>query len=104
MHIYALLIFVRLVYLRREEGFPVMMYLTDVLLPVFVVTASSCVVPFLFKYYVCEPEKILHSLLDILVCGVSVLSSIYFIGTNAEEKAFVKNKIHNIYKRVICRQ
>ena len=101
---YAVLIFVRLAYLRREEGFPVMMYLTDVLLPVLVVTASSCVAPYLFKSYVCEPGKILHSLLDILVCGVSVLSSIYVIGTNAEEKAFVKNKIHNIYKRVICRQ
>ena len=80
------------------------MYLTDVLLPVLVVTASSCVAPYLFKSYVCEPGKILHSLLDILICGVSVLSSIYVIGTNAEEKAFVKNKIHNIYKRVICRQ
>ena len=101
---YAVLIFVRLVYLRREEGFPVMMYLTDVLLPVLVVTASSCVAPYLFKSYVCEPGKILYSLLDILVCGVSVLSSIYVIGTNAEEKAFVKNKIHNIYKRVIGRQ
>lgn len=101
---YAVLIFVRLVYLKREEGFPMKMYLTDVLLPVLVVTASSCVAPYLFKSYVCEPGKILHSLLDIFVCGVSVLSSIYVIGTNAEEKAFVKNKIHNIYKRVICRQ
>ena len=101
---YAVLIFVRLVYLKGEEGFPVKMYLTDVLLPVLVVTVSSCVAPYLFKFYVCEPGKIQHSLLDILVCGVSVLSSIYVIGTNAEEKAFVKNKIHNIYKRVICRQ
>ena len=101
---YAVLIFVRLVYLKGEEGFPVKMYLTDVLLPVLVVTVSSCVAPYLFKFYVCEPGKIQHSLLDILVCGVSVLSSIYVIGINVEEKAFVKNKIRNIYKRVIYRQ
>lgn len=100
---YALLIFVRLAYLRKEEGFPVQMYLTDVFLPVLVVTVSACVAPFLFKSYVCKPDNTLYSLMDIFVCGVSVLSSIYMIGCNAEEKAFVKSRFLKIYKRVICR-
>lgn len=96
---YFLLIFVRLVFLRKEEGFPIRMYLKTVLLPVITTSCVSCIVPFAFKNIESELNNIVGFIFEIFICIVSVVISIYFIGLNHKEKSFVYNKIGLIYKK-----
>lgn len=97
---YFLLIFVRLVFLRKEEGFPIRMYLKTVLLPVITTSCVSCIVPFAFKNIESELNNIVGFIFEIFICIVSVVISIYFIGLNHKEKSFVYNKIGLIYKKI----
>ena len=101
---YTILIIVRLFYLKREEQFPVKKFWLDVLKPVLLVTILACVVPYVFKFLIFKSDDILYSIADIFICGISVLVSIYFAGTNTEEKIFIKNKLQLVYNHLICRR
>lgn len=71
--------------------------------PVLLVTVLACVVPYIFKFLIFKSDDILYSIADIFICGISVLVSIYFAGTNTEEKIFIKNKLQLVYNHLICR-
>lgn len=101
---YMILIIVRLFFLKREEQFPVKKFWLDVLKPVLLVTVLVCVVPYIFKFLIFKSDDILYSIADIFICGISVLVSIYFAGTNTEEKIFIKNKLQLFYNHLICRR
>ena len=101
---YMILIIVRLFFLKREEQFPVKKFWLDVLKPVLLVTVLACVVPYIFKFLIFKSDDILYSIADIFICGISVLVSIYFAGTNTEEKIFIKNKLQLFYNHLICRR
>lgn len=100
---YTILIIVRLFYLKKEERFPVKKFWVDVLIPVLLVTVLAFVVPYVFKFLIFKSDNILYSIVDIFICGISVLVSIYFAGTNTEEKIFIKNKLQLVYNHLICR-
>ena len=101
---YMILIIVRLFFLKREEQFPVKKFWLNVLKPVLLVTVLACVVPYIFKFLIFKSDDILYSIADIFICGISVLVSIYFAGTNTEEKIFIKNKLQLVYNHLICRR
>lgn len=100
---YTILIIVRLFYLKKEERFPVKKFWADVLIPVLLVTVLAFVVPYVFKFLIFKSDNILYSIVDIFICGISVLVSIYLAGTNTEEKIFIKNKLQLVYNHLICR-
>lgn len=101
---YAILIIVRLVYLKREENFPIKMYLLNVLKPVLVVTTLACITPYIFKFYIFKSGDMLCSIADVFVCGFSVLATIYVAGTNVEEKTFIKSKLKQMVDHLICKK
>lgn len=97
---YFSLIFVRLFFLRKEEGFPIRMYLKTVLFPVITTTCVSCIAPLVFKYMESEfNNNTVGFIFDIFICIVSVVVSVYFTGLDHKEKSFVCDRIAFIYKK-----
>jgi len=96
--IYFLLNFVRLYFAKTQLGFPVKLYLSDVILRVFVVTSLAFVLPILVTTYFEE------SFLRLCItCAVSVLSTgvvIYLLGLQKSERKKIYSKLVSILSRI----
>lgn len=97
--VYAILIGVRLIYLRHEEGFSVKSYMNLVLFPVLLTTLFASIIPLIAKYFFMKTDSIGVFLLNVLLCGLSTSIAVYFIGISREERFFVKNKVMGALKR-----
>ena len=97
--VYAILIGVRLIYLRREMFFPSMMYIKQTLLPTMSTTLLALVVPIVVKYVFLNEDTIGTFLLTIMLCILSTVLSIYFIGIDNTERLFVRDKLRRILKK-----
>lgn len=100
--IYLALVFVRLYILKGLIGFPVMMFVREVMGRLMIVTPIAFVLPVLIAYYL---ESSWGRL--ILMCVVSVVSTcicIYAFGLERGERAFVVNKIGYVLKNKIFRK
>ncbi len=89
--VYAILIFVRLLFLNKLQHFPVKMYLKETLYPVIIVSLLSIIIPILVKILI--PSSIINSLIIILSCIISICINIYVVGLKTEERNLVVNKI-----------
>ena len=97
--VYAILIGVRLIYLRCKEGFSVKSYMSLVLFPVLLTTLIASMIPLIVKYFFMKTDSIGVFLLNVLLCGLSTSIAVYFIGISREERFFVKNKVMGALKR-----
>lgn len=91
--LYVILIVIRLVYLKREEEFSIGFYVRSVIRPVLFTTFIASIIPFCVKYLFFAQEDILSFLLIVVLCVISVLSTVYCIGLNKEEQAFLCSKV-----------
>lgn len=70
-----------------------------VLLPVLLTTLFASMIPLIAKYFLLKTDSIGVFLLNVLLCGLSTGTAVYFIGINNEERFFVKNKVIGVLKR-----
>lgn len=97
--IYLALVFVRLYILKGLVGFPVMMFVREVMGRLVIVTPVAFVIPGLIAYYL---ESSWERLM--LMCVVSIVSTsicIYAFGLERSERAFVIDKIVHTLKNKI---
>ena len=98
--VYAMLIAVRLMFLKKLVNFPVSEFLNETIFPVLKVTVISLILPFLVKFSL--SSSIVNSLLIMLTCFISVCISIYSVGLNEDERNFLLRKLVN-YKNKLTK-
>lgn len=101
---YCILIFVRLVFLKHEDNFPIRTFLLKVLCPVTITTIVACAIPYAIKIFILQDNSIFFSLIDIVICVVSVFISICVVGISKTERNFLNEKIQIKLKRLICKK
>ena len=98
--VYAVLIVVRLVFLRQLEKFPVSVFFNETIIPALKVLIFSIILPIFIKIFL--PSSVMTSIIIMLSCFISVCASIYLLGLSIEEKNFIVNKI-SYYKRKLMK-
>ena len=88
----------RLIMLKRLTGFPIALFVKDVLIPLFKVTIVSLILPSLI---IClMPENILRMIITIIVTMLASSVVIYFLGLDYNERKTISkiivNKLHKI--------
>lgn len=88
----------RLIMLKRLTGFPIALFVKDVLIPLFKVTIVSLILPSLI---IClMPENILRMIITIIVTMLASSVVIYFLGLDYNERKTISkiivNKLHII--------
>ena len=95
--VYTYLVYVRLILINRQLNFPVPLFLRDVILPTYIVTSLSFMLP-LFVKSTMEPG-IVRFLLVSFSSFVSIIIFVWIFGVNKSErnkiKAFVRLKFVN---------
>lgn len=95
--IYFLLVFVRLYIAKGLLDFPVRMYLTDVILRIFMVSAISFILPLLV---VCNVEEgFLRLCLTCVVALLSTALTIWLLGLQKSERRKIAHKIQDVVSR-----
>lgn len=90
--IYFLLVFVRLYIAKGLLKFPVRLYLTDVILRIFMVTSISFILPIVV---ICNIEEgFLRLCLTCIVALFSTALAIWLLGLQTSERQKIANKIH----------
>ena len=89
--VYFVLIFVRLYLVKDLINLKPSLYLKNVLLRVFEVSLVACVLPLLIVLL--QPQSMLRLFETLIVSSLSVLTTIYFIGMEKNEREFVVEKI-----------
>lgn len=93
----VLALFIRLLIVQSLVGIDASLYIKKVLPNVAIVTLLSLVVPFCF--HLVMDEDFLRFAVVLITSLVSVLFSIYYVGLNKNEKAFIVQKIQNVIKK-----
>jgi len=91
-------LFARLFVLKNQIEFPIIEYFKKVLYPIIFVIILSVPIPLAIDIYIDNTVIRFFT-----VCTSSVLSTtlmIWIVGINKIEKTFIKNKIHNFYKKI----
>ena len=92
--VYFVIDIVRLYLMKQLIDFPPKLFYKEVLLPIFLVSCTSIICPFLIVYFM--PTSIYRLIISIFVCLISSCISIYFLGLTHGEKLFIT---HKIFKR-----
>ena len=95
--IYFLLVFVRLYIAKGLLKFPVRLYLTDVMLRIFLVSTISFIPPLLVIYNI--EEGFLRLCLTCIVALLSTTLTIWLLGLQKSERRKIANKVHSIASR-----
>ena len=95
--VYTYLVFVRLYLMNKQVGFPIRVFVIQVLLRVAVVTAISLILPVFIVYIM--PYGFVRFILVASVSFISIVGSTFLFGMDRAErkriKSFVLNKIRN---------
>lgn len=86
---------VRVLLVRKDIGLPLREYLNVVVLRVALVTAISCIIPFVL-YKFC-PDTIWMMILVILCCVASVAVSVMLFGVNTTERQFILKYVRGFF-------
>ena len=89
---------IQLFILRPLIGLSLRQYYFEVFGRTFIVTIVSALIPFLVFHFL--EDNILSMFLVVLVSVLSVMGTVYIMGLNASEKAFVSNSIQNYTSRL----
>ena len=89
---------VRVLLVRKDIELPLREYLSVVVLRVGLVTAISCIIPFIL-YKFC-PDTIWMMILVILCCVVSVAVSVMLFGVNTTERQFILQYFRGFLDRI----
>lgn len=92
--IYGSLNAIRLFYMHKLLGFPLAMYLKQVLYPIVIVTVVSIIIPGVL--YINMNQSFIRLITTTLVSFMMTATSIYFFGLNSGEKNMILSKLHNI--------
>lgn len=81
---------IRLIFLKLQINFPVMMFINKTILRVFAIAVLSSVLPFIVNYLV--NGKWTNFFAVCIVCLLSTICIVYTLGVNRAEREFLKNK------------
>ena len=96
---YFILIFVRLFFLKGKEGFPVKMFLRQVLLPAFSTLALAVVFSYASKVYFSGDQGFLSLVLAVVYIEICLAASIVLLGVTSNERRFLLKKANQIMRR-----
>ena len=96
--VYALLEIVRLFLMRHLWGFPIMLFVSDVIKPVTIVSVLSIIFPFIL--YNVLSDGVIKSVIVILVSLISGFLSVYYLGLRQRERQYVMKKLKPILSRI----
>lgn len=91
--VYAIADIVRLFLMRGLIGFPVMLFFTEVIQKMIIITIASVIVPLIIVYYL--PQSYFRLFLSIFSSLFCTTIFIYFLGLKSNEKVFFKEKINS---------
>ncbi len=91
-------LFFRLMMLQSMVGLPVRDFFKMVIAKVSVVAFVSAVLPLLLLYYMDMGH--IRLFLSILVCLVCTCASVFFVGCNASEQDFIKEKVRSVLNKI----
>lgn len=98
--VYIIQLICRLSLLKEMVNFNIKDYVFDVIVNIIIVLSISIIIP-LYLYLTLE-QKTLNNILIVLICFLSSIITIYFIGANSNERRFlnnlIKTKIHLLIK------
>lgn len=89
---------IQLLILRPLIQLSLRKYFTNVFGQTFLVTIIALIIPFLLYHFL--HDNIISTILVIIVSILSVVGTVYLIGLNKSEKAFVTNTIHNLRNKL----
>lgn len=88
---YSILILIRLWYLKRIEGFQIIVFFKQVLWRVLCTTIVACLPPVAYKMFFYD-ESALDVICIIILCICSTVISVIFLGLNKDEQKFLLRK------------
>ena len=95
--IYLSLNIIRLNFLKRLIGFPIMTFISEAVVPICIVAVLAFVLPMIIIYLM-QPS-LLRLFFVCLVSFISTASIIYLWGLTKNERYFIANKIHQFLKK-----
>jgi O-antigen/teichoic acid export membrane protein len=94
--VYTAVEITRLWLMKEQLNFPVSMFLKEVIAKIIIVAMFSVSFPIMFVY--CIESSLLRTILSVIICLISSITSIYLFGLTANERLqitnFAKNKLH----------
>ena len=93
----------RLLFLRKMAGLPVLGFLKKVCGNVLMVTVAAAIMPMFFVSLTDKGENWNHFLLVCAICIMCSLASVYFLGCTKNERRFIHQKAVTIKERFLCR-
>lgn len=88
----------RLYMLRGMISLSIRQYLSKVFFNVLVVAITSLVIPIIARIYIAD--NFIGFILASLICGMSTLLTIYFVGCKNSERTFVNDNVNQILNKV----
>ena len=84
---------VRCIYMKKKLDFPLLPYLSKVIVPIVLVTILALPIPLALSHFITD------FWLNMIIVGVATFAitvlDVYFVGMNAHEKAMVRKTIQN---------
>lgn len=96
--VYVGVLFTKLYIVKGLLGFPINMYIKDVLLRVIFTTLIACIIPSVFK--VLLPKGLFYSLIEMIICVLSSFVAIYAIGLSISERNVINSFVLSKIKKV----
>lgn len=87
----VLLLFVRLVLIKKMVGFEIMLYVKQVIYPIFVHIVLSSILPVCVHFYM--PDTLFGLTAVVVASTVSILSVLYLFGLKSNEKELVSRQV-----------
>lgn len=97
--VYFILIFIRLLFLKRQEDFPVKIYFLQVFQPTLMVTIMALGLSWLSRLWFDDISGIFPLISYVILVELLLLLSIWTCGISAGERKFVLNKINRIIRK-----
>lgn len=94
--IYFIVTTVRLWQMKKLTGFPPLMFFKDVYTRILFVSLFSCILPFIAISII--SDGILRLVVVLLICEISIIFSIYFLGLRQDEKNYIRLKMKHFLR------
>ena len=88
---------IRLFIIRSLINLSIYNYITTVILRCLLVAITGSILPYLVKQML--SDSILSSICIIIICTISNIVSIYYLGLESDEKDFIKNKCYTLFSK-----
>lgn len=99
MAVYIVVDTVRLFIMRRLTGFPISLFIKEVVIPTVIVIILASIIPVAWVLFM--RQSVMRLIITLILSVTSVAIVVYFIGMTKPERVFVSNMVNEKIKRFV---